>query len=382
LDERYELVEVIGRGAMGEVWAARDKRLDRPVAVKLMSSPIAFDDATRLRFETEIRAAARLNHPNVVSVYDSGEDDAVPFLVMELLPGRTLADEITEGPLRPERARAVGVEVLAALAASHRAGILHRDIKPGNVLLTALGTAKVADFGIAKSIEGDDLTATGMVLGTAAYLAPERLAGHPATVESDVYAVGAMLYEALAGDKPFNADTPLAMLRAIENHEPRPLAQAVPDLDHSFAAAVQRAMAKDPAERFASAATMAEALCAEAASGAHQEATAAVGPFAPTEVLTPLLAARPGDETPAPTASFPGPTHRRRTWQTGRSKRAVIAGIAAAALLVVLFLIVVRPDTSPSADAPQPTLVATTSTPALPEPLADAIDELEGAVRS
>ena len=148
---RYELVEVVGRGGMGEVWAARDLRLGRSVAVKLLNPTMASDGGVRERFETEARSAARLSHPSVVQVFDSGEHDGVPFLVMELLPGRTLADEVATGPLDPEPVRRIGIEVLGALEASHRAGVLHRDIKPSNVLLTADGRAKVGDFGIARA---------------------------------------------------------------------------------------------------------------------------------------------------------------------------------------------------------------------------------------
>jgi serine/threonine protein kinase len=166
---------------------------------------------------TRNRSAARLSHPNVVLVFDSGEHEGTPYLVMELLPGRTLADEIARGRLEPERARRIGLEVLGALAASHQAGILHRDIKPGNVLLTADDSAKLGDFGIAKSTENLNLTTTGMIVGTAAYLAPERVAGQSATPQSDLYALGVVLYEALSGRKPFHADTPIALMRAVED---------------------------------------------------------------------------------------------------------------------------------------------------------------------
>ena len=251
LADRYQLTRIVGRGGMGEVWAARDIRLGRDVAVKRLSPHLASEPGVRERFDVEARAAAGLNHPNVVAVFDSGEHEGIPFLVMELLPGRTLADELVDGPLDPARARQVGGEVLAALAASHAAGILHRDVKPGNVLLGADGAVKVADFGIAKSTEALDLTTTGTIVGTAAYLAPERLAGQPATAQADLYAVGVLLYEALSGQKPYAADTPMGLLRAVEAQDPVPLAEARPGLDPSLVAIVERAMDPDPSRRFA-----------------------------------------------------------------------------------------------------------------------------------
>ena len=260
LADRYQLTRIVGRGGMGEVWAARDIRLGRDVAVKRLSPHLASEPGVRERFDVEARAAAGLNHPNVVAVFDSGEHEGIPFLVMELLPGRTLADELVDGPLDPGRARQVGGEVLAALAASHAAGILHRDVKPGNVLLGADGAVKVADFGIAKSTEALDLTTTGTIVGTAAYLAPERLAGQPATAQADLYAVGVLLYEALSGLKPFAADTPMGLLRAVEAQDPVPLAEARPGLDPSLVATVERAMDPDPGRRFATASDMAAAL--------------------------------------------------------------------------------------------------------------------------
>src|SRR5215210_804688 len=293
LGGRYQLLDVVGRGGMGEVWAGRDLRLDRSVAVKLLSPTMASEAGVRERFDEEARSAARLSHSNVVLVFDSGEHEGTPYLVMELLPGRTLADEVAHGPLEPERVRRLGIEVLGALAASHQAGILHRDIKPGNVLLTGEGTAKVADFGIAKSTEGLQLTSTGMIVGTAAYLAPERLAGQPATVQSDVYAVGVVLYEALTGQKPFGGDTPFAVMRAVEAHQAVPLAEARPGLDASLVTTVQRAMAKDPARRFSSAAAMAEALRRDSVAALLGTVTVPDAVPSRTEVLAPPAAPQP-----------------------------------------------------------------------------------------
>src|SRR5436190_16841542 len=186
---------------MADVYDALDLRLDRPVAVKVLRPQMAANPDVRRRFEAEARAAARLSHPNVVSVFDTGED-GMPFIVMERLPGETLADRIGRGSVDPDWLKRVAGDILLALQAAHAAGIVHRDVKPGNVLIAANGCAKVADFGIAKSMEalpGADHTATNMLVGTPAYLAPERIDGRPATAQSDLYSVGVLLYEALAG---------------------------------------------------------------------------------------------------------------------------------------------------------------------------------------
>lgn len=257
---RYELGEIIGVGGMGEVRAARDLTLDRPVAIKFLRPHITPSAEMKGRFDSEAKAAARLNHPNIVGVFDSGEDAGIPFIVMERLSGRTLADRIAESPLSEGEARMRTLEILSALEASHDEGILHRDLKPGNVMLTDRGVAKVADFGIAKVTEGIDLTTSGVTLGTPAYLAPERVAGLPATTATDVYAVGVVLYEMLTGKRPFHADTPLGMIRAIQEEDPEPLTQVRPDVDPTLATIVERAMTKDPRRRYDSAVSMREDL--------------------------------------------------------------------------------------------------------------------------
>ncbi len=211
---RYELREVLGRGGMADVYDGWDQRLARAVAVKVLRPEMASVPQTRRRFESEARLAATLNHPNVVAVHDSGDDHGAPYIVMERLPGRTLLDDLLAGPLPAPRARTILTQTLDALGAAHAAGILHRDIKPGNILFDADGAVKVTDFGIAKSADTAHTTA-GEVLGTVAYLSPDRITGHPASVTDDLYAVGVVGYEALAGHRPFTGDTILSLAHAI-----------------------------------------------------------------------------------------------------------------------------------------------------------------------
>lgn len=257
---RYALDDQLGQGGMADVWAARDLRLRRDVAVKLLKPEVAARPDRRDRFEAEARSAASLNHPNVVLIFDSGEHDGIPYLVMERLPGRTMADEIAEGPLAPERAISMANDVLAAVGAAHEIGIIHRDIKPANVLLGPDGTAKVADFGIAKARAEVDVVTGDVILGTPGYLAPELLEGDPATPSSDIYSVGVLLYEALAGKAPFEGSSPVEVVKAVRGQHPPRLSDLHPDVPDRVAAAVERAMEKDPGRRFATAAEMAQAL--------------------------------------------------------------------------------------------------------------------------
>jgi hypothetical protein len=348
LVDRYELRELLGRGGMGEVYDGWDRRLDRPVAVKLLSVELTAQPDIRARFEAEAQAAARLVHPNVVGVYDTGEHEGSPFIVMERLPGRTLADELAAGALPQDRVRAVLSDMLQALDCAHRAGILHRDIKPSNVLLTETGAAKVADFGIAKTA-GRNLTQTGQFVGTASYLSPERLTGLPAGPESDLYSVGIVGYEALTGERPFKADTPLGLVRAIAD-DPMPSIRAkVPGVGEDLARAIETATRRDPKERFQSAAQMLAALSPPAAG----EAPAAAGPAtlqsAPLPRDTEVLAATsPPDAVPAG-----GRARRYGRWMAG-----------AAALLVLLALAWVtagreeQTPAGPPSAAPAPSVTA------------------------
>ena len=297
LASRYRLGETLGSGGMATVYDAVDERLQRPVAVKVLQPALAVRPDVRARFESEARAAAQLTHPNVVAVFDTGESppDGTPFLVMERLPGTTLADRFGAAasggvPVEVDWLLRVAGDVLGALGAAHSAGIVHRDVKPANILLAADGCAKVGDFGIAKSLEvaaAADLTSTNQLIGTPAYLAPERVAGEPATVQADLYALGVVLYEGLAGRKPFGGATPVATAYAIQHETPRPLAEVRPDLPASLVAAVERAMAREPGARFSSAAEMASAL------GVGLAGVPSAPPPAPDDLDRTILAAAP-----------------------------------------------------------------------------------------
>ncbi|MEO5679098.1 MAG: serine/threonine-protein kinase [Acidimicrobiales bacterium] len=354
---RYRLGPVAGHGAMGEVHLAEDVRLARPVAIKSLRPELARYPEVRQRFGHEARAAARISHPNVVRVYDSGEEDGVPYLVMECLPGTSLSDELAWGPLDPRRARRVGLDVLGALDAAHRLGVVHRDVKPGNILLTATldGPVKVSDFGIAKSADDGTLTDSGGLVGTAAYLAPERVAGEPAAPASDLYSLGVVLYEALAGRQPHAGETALALALAIHMEEAPSLGVLRPDLDPALVAIVDKALARDPADRWESAAKMAEGLRAwrpPVSSRVRAVAEEAGGSVTVAAVAAPTVALAAEAAGQSPTGRLPATSARGATSATAlevgpagpgdalsrsrRRRRAGIAGVGAAGLLLVL----------------------------------------------
>lgn len=368
IDGRFEVGEVIGRGAMGEVRRGRDLRLGRDVAIKHLRTDLAADAGVRARFEDEARAAARLSHHAIVTVFDSGEWEGAPYLVMECLPGATLADELGEGPLDAGRVRDIAIDIAGALDVAHRLGVIHRDVKPGNILLTESGRAKLADFGIAKSTEALDLTTTGMIIGTPAYLAPERLGGEPATVRSDLYALGVVLYEALTGEKPFGGDTPIAMAHAIHTGSPVPIGERLPGLDADLAAVIDGAMARDPDARPASAAALVAALRGEA-----------------TTTSRPRTETRQATDTAILPA--PAPADRRRD---GGRQALVVGAVVVGALLLFLAMRGDGDGGSPPTTTVQPTVAPvapTSSVPSdrsapttVPTPLDDAITELEEVV--
>ncbi|MEV6173620.1 serine/threonine-protein kinase [Streptomyces sp. NPDC051954] len=330
---RYRLLSPLGEGGMGTVWRARDEVLHREVAVKEVRAPAGLPgpEVERMyaRLEREAWAAARVANRNVVTVYDVASDGGRPWIVMELVRGVSLADQLeAEGPLSPQRAAHIGAEVLAALRAAHAAGVLHRDVKPGNVLLSNDGRVVLTDFGIAMVEGSSALTMTGEVIGSPEFLAPERALGRTPGPESDLWSLGVLLYAAVEGNSPFRQNTPLSTLRAIVDEELPPPHRAGP-----LAGVIEGLLRKDPAERLSS--DQAERdLRLVAAGGTPRADTYPAAPYTPT------LAAQPQEPPTGPlpsTRPVPTPTTTTTTQEPGRNRRAaiaLIAGVAAIALAV------------------------------------------------
>ena len=378
---RYRLGERLGEGGMGEVFVAHDLRLEREVALKLLRADLARRDGMRQRVVAEARLAARLTHPNVVAVLDTGEHEGRPFVVMERLSGRTLRDELVEGPMSDERARDVGLQVLRALAAAHELGIVHRDVKPGNVLDAGVGTWKVADFGIAKWIDADEtLTGTGELLGSPSYLAPERIGGSQAGPASDLYAVGVLLYVAVCGRRPFEGGDPFALANAIGEGRYVAPSSVVTDVDPTIAAVIEHAMQLDPADRFEDAETMAAALLGETDTSPADRTEVLPSTVSTTDAEEPT-----GDEDRTVpvlrmdrTARLPEMVPARRAGHPVRARRPtrgtlIAAGAILAMILVVVLSVVVFTGGPGPSTAPRSTT--------LPAPLDDALTQLEDAVQ-
>ena len=253
LSGRYRLESKLGSGGMSTVYLAQDEVLDRPVAVKLLHREISEEADQLERFRREARAAARLSHPNLVGVIDAGEDEGRPYIVFEYVPGETLKQRIqSDGPLPTDEAVAYAIEIGRGLIAAHGRKLVHRDVKPQNVLIDPDGRAKVTDFGIARSLESHGLTATGRVLGTTDYVSPEQAMGEDVDERSDVYSLGIVLYEMLVGDVPFQAETQVGVAMKHVN-EPLPDVQvARPDVSAAVASVIDRATTKDPRDRYES----------------------------------------------------------------------------------------------------------------------------------
>ena len=261
---RYLLIERIGTGGMAEVYRGRDELLGREVAIKVLSDRFSRDRSFVERFRREAQAAANLNHHNIVSLYDYGADHGTYFIVMEYIEGRTLGEVIAaEGPLMPERAAEIAADVARALDRAHAAALVHRDIKPGNIMITNTGETKVTDFGIARAVGTDSdatMTQAGMVIGTASYLSPEQAQGNPVDARSDIYSLGCVLFEMLTGRAVFSGDTPLAIAYKHVREQPSTPSSANPEVPRGLDSITMKALAKNPDNRYSSASEMDEDL--------------------------------------------------------------------------------------------------------------------------
>ncbi|MFJ7333661.1 serine/threonine-protein kinase [Streptomyces sp. NPDC101116] len=328
---RYRLLAPLGEGGMGTVWRARDEVLHREVAVKEVRAPsgLAGDDVQRMyaRLEREAWAAARVANRNVVTVYDVATDDGRPWIVMELVRGLSLAEILdAEGPMAPERAAHIGAEVLAALRAAHEAGVLHRDVKPANVLISNDGRIVLTDFGIAMVEGSSALTMTGEVIGSPEFLAPERALGRTPGPESDLWSLGVLLYAAVEGHSPFRHDTPLSTLRAIVDEELPPPYRAGP-----LAPVIEGLLRKDPEQRLPPERAE-EDLRLVAAGGAPLPDTTRAVPFPPTVVRHPEPAPTPPMAFPGQSAAAGSGATATDTGRDRRSGRVLVAGVIALAL--------------------------------------------------
>jgi tRNA A-37 threonylcarbamoyl transferase component Bud32/Skp family chaperone for outer membrane proteins len=379
LDGRYQLGSLLGAGGMARVYRASDRVLERQVAVKVLSPPYVQDPSFVERFRREARSAARLSHPNIVAVFDSGSDAGEHYLVMEYVAGQSLAELLArQGRLAPRRAAELAMEVCAALAAAHAQGLVHRDVKPANVLVGDDGRVKVTDFGIAKAAATATLTGTGTVLGTAAYLSPEQAQGGSVDARSDLYSLGCVLYELLCGSPPFGsgADGPPVAVATRHLHQPpEPPSARTPQVDPSLDAVVLTALAKDPARRYQSAVELQDALervlagDAIAAGLGSPEAVAA-----PTEQLPGL----PGRTGVLPAAT--GPAVRDSGRRPGWPRWALVAaGIALGFGLVVALL---WPDggTTPARREAGPTASLATSASSTTTPSAPSASGVQAAL--
>jgi serine/threonine-protein kinase len=317
---RYAVERTLGTGGMAVVYLARDEELDRPVAIKVLVERFAGDAEFRERFVREARMAAGLAHPNVVSIYDAGEDDGRPFIVMEYVEGATLADEVARlKRIPPDEVVDLALQACGALAHAHDAGLVHRDVKPQNLLLRTDGVLKIADFGIARTADATSLTQVGTVLGTVQYLSPEQAAGEQVTAAADLYSLGAVLYELLTGQPPRRLES-LAELGARQDEPITPVRELTPEVPETLEDVVMRCLAKNPAYRPESAAALAHEL-------------AAASPEPPTQPLPRTTIARGTEVTPRPAERAPA-RRRRRAWLAVGAAALVAAALIALAVAV------------------------------------------------
>jgi serine/threonine-protein kinase len=369
MEERYQLIEPLGTGGMASVHRAHDQLLGRQVAVKRLLPHLAADPEAAERFRREAQAAAGLNHPGIVTIYDTAVDEMGPYIVMELIEGKTLAATIAEdGPLGVARSAAIVRGAAEALDHAHAHGVVHRDVKPSNLIVGDGGGVRLTDFGIAQAMEDPTLvTSTGELVGTVAYMAPEILVGAPARPASDVYSLGAVAYEMLTGRPPFQADNIAALLNQIKEDPPPPMGNEIPD---EVAAGVLRALDKDPSQRPGSAGALATALMA----GTTLPLQADTAPTAPIPASVPTIAGSAREE----------PT-RVMSEEKKSSPLARVPLLLFAALALVLAILLLAPGggetpppptTSTSTTSITATTATTTLPPDSPEAIATAIYEL------
>jgi serine/threonine protein kinase len=366
--DRYAVGELLGRGGMAEVYLATDRVLDRPVAFKILGGWLANDATFVERFRREALAAARISHPNLVAVFDAGSEDDIHYIVMEHVAGETLADALRkEGRVHPDRAARIATDVADALGVAHAARMVHRDVKPANVMLTPEGRTKLMDLGIARSLDGEGITRASSILGTAGYVSPEQARGEPVDHRSDIYSLGCVLYEMLTGRQPFEADDPLAVAYKHVHETAVPPTSLEPSVPLALEAVTRRAMEKDPAARFQSVAEMASAIGDRTV------------PLAPLPATTPLPAVGATTETLQRRADRP-PSHRRMV--------PLLLGLAVLVLLGGLaFALFGRdPGLGSSAGSSSPSLSSSPSRSPSPSPSSPSsppqVDPLQGAVAS
>jgi tRNA A-37 threonylcarbamoyl transferase component Bud32 len=373
--DRYEVGRLLGAGGMAEVFEGRDRLLARRVAIKVPLAQQAHDPEFAQRFRREAQAAASLSHPGVVAVYDTGSENGTHFIVMEYVDGRTLKDVIrAEAPLYPDRAAEIAADVCAALAAAHARGLVHRDVKPANIMLMPDGRVKLMDLGIARAAAGETVTQTAAMLGTAQYLSPEQAQGQDVDFRSDLYSLGCCLYEMLTGTVPFRGATPVAIAYRHIHEDPAPPRLLNPDVPPALEAVCLKAMAKRPEDRYQTAAEL-RADLERARSG---QRVAAAGPAAAgaataamaTTVLPPLAGypAAPGDQT----SSFGGPVTAGRAARHAEAAPArrwwlyVLVPLGVVALAVGVAFLVSRLVGAPPTAATTPTLPTATSARVVP----------------
>ena len=376
LGGRYQLDQVIGRGGMAEVWRARDLRLERDVAVKRLRIDLASDPTFQARFRREAQSAAGLNHPNIVAVYDTGEERdgasevSVPYIVMELVEGVTLREVLRDGrKIVPERALEFTAGVLDALAYAHRAGIVHRDIKPANVMLTPGGTVKVMDFGIARAVADTSatMTQTAAVIGTAQYLSPEQARGEKVDNRSDIYSVGCLLYELLTSQPLFKGDSPVSVAYQHVREAPVPPSQIDDEITPAMDAIVLKSLSKDPRDRYQDASEFRDDILRVLN---NQPVLAALPVEPPTQVIhnDPMTTTARRGVVAAVPASAPSPepvaeVGKELAEEDRKSRKGIIALSIAAVLVLAAMIFGIYTIMNPATPTPSPSPTPTDTTP-------------------